>query len=136
MKKSFFNEKNFRRFDPALNKIFNQVKSGKIGKPQLIVSHNRDHPEPPAAVQSSLGSFFLDVAIHNIDVITTAVQEWPCQVSAMGHAHKQTYKDRGDVDAIGVMLKFPSGLIAYINACRSTPYGYDQRFEVKLCYVS
>lgn len=111
--------------------MIDQVRSGKIGKPQLIVRNHRDHPEPSMATQASLGnSFFMDVAIHDIDIITTAVQEYPCQVSAMGHAHKQAYKDRGDIDAFGVMMKFPSGLIAFINASRYSPYGYDQRLEV------
>lgn len=38
-----------RRFDPAYRKIYNKVKGGEIGRLQLIVHNNRDHPEPKEA---------------------------------------------------------------------------------------
>jgi len=120
-----------RRFDPALVKIQKQVASGKIGKLQLVTSIGRDHPEPPAEYfNAGSGSMFVDMAIHNFDLIAWIAGEYPVQVTAMGHAHKDAYKKRDDYDVIALMLKFPSGLIAYVDGCRYAPYGYDQRFEV------
>jgi len=120
-----------RRFDPALLKVQKQVASGRIGKLQLITSIGRDHPEPPAEYfNAGSGSMFVDMAIHNFDLISWVAGEYPIQVTAMGHASKEAYKERDDYDVIALMLKYPSGLIAYVDGCRYAPYGYDQRFEV------
>jgi len=120
-----------RRFDPVLVKVQKQVASGRLGKLQLITNTGRDHPEPPENYFSAgSGSMFVDMAIHNFDLVAWIAGEYPSQVIAMGHAHKEAYRKRNDYDAVALMLKFPSGLIATIDCCRYAPYGYDQRFEV------
>lgn len=74
---------------------------------------------------------FLDVGIHSIDISSWIAGEYPIEISAMAHASKEMYVKQGDVDAFGVMMKFPSGLVAYTDSCRYAPYGYDQRLEVE-----
>jgi len=120
-----------RRFDPAFRKIYAKVKAGEIGTPQLLTHNNRDHPEPKEAfLAAASGGMFLDVGIHSIDICSWICGEQPTEISAMAHASKEMYVKQGDVDVFGVMLKYPSGLVAYTNSCRYAPYGYDQRLEV------
>lgn len=75
---------------------------------------------------------FLDMGIHSFDLISWVAGEYPSQVTAMAHAHNEAYKKWNDFDVIALMLKYPSGLIAYVDSCRYAPYGYDQRFEVRI----
>ena len=37
---------------------------------------------------------------------------------------------KGDVDAVAVVLRFPSGTVCGINNHRRATYGYDQRLEI------
>jgi len=129
-----------RRFDPAIRKVYTKVRAGQIGTPQLLVHNNRDHPEPKETfLAASSGGMFLDVGIHSLDISSWIAGEQPTEISAMAHASKDMYVKQGDVDVFGVMLKYPSGLVAYTNSCRYAPYGYDQRLEVlgnKGCLVA
>lgn len=68
--------------------------------------------------------------VHNIDLLLWITGEFPVEIAAMGNATPK-YQTVGDLDSAGLMLKFPSGLIAYVDTCRYAPYGYDQRFEAK-----
>jgi len=119
-----------RRFDPAFVKLQKKVAAGEIGKLQLINAIGRD---PPALMgnydSTGYGTMFVDMGIHFFDMVSWMAGEYAEQVSAMGHAHFDDTKKRNDYDVVAWMLKFPSGLIAYVDGCRHTPYGYDQRVE-------
>ena len=71
-----------------------------------------------------------DCASHDIDVIRWIVQEEPSEVYAAASVFLDRIKSINDWDTVMIHLKFPSGVLATVDICRSAPYGYDQRIEV------
>ncbi|CAH1775979.1 unnamed protein product [Owenia fusiformis] len=118
-----------RRYDPALQSIYREVKAGKIGQVQTIKTCARDCPLPPIAYLKTSGGIFHDCAVHDIDLVCWILEEYPCSVFAMAHAHVPEIAAMGDVDSVAIMMKFPSGAIATIDLSRNAKYGYDQRIE-------
>ncbi len=74
---------------------------------------------------------FSDMGPHNVSVCNWLIGQYPEAVTAFAHAHNKAYGSLKDFDAYGMLLKYPSGTIAYTDSTRVTPYGYDARLEVK-----
>lgn len=120
-----------RRFDHNFEAVRNAVAQGKIGDTHLIKITSRD-PEPPSAEYVKVsGGMFLDMTIHDFDMVrflagcnaTEVYVEAAVLVDpAIGKA--------GDVDTAVITLKMENGAIAVIDNSRKAVYGYDQRAEV------
>ena len=119
-----------RRFDAGMCNVHDQVREGKIGKLYQIKTCSRDSPLPSLAFLRLSNGMFHDCAVHDIDVVCWVVGEEPVKVIADGSAFNEGIKGIGDVDTIAIILKFPSGVLATIELCRHSSYGYDQRLEV------
>lgn len=120
-----------RRFDHNFEAVQKAVADGKIGDTHLIKVTSRD-PEPPCAEYVRVsGGMFLDMTIHDFDMVrflagcnaTEVYVEAAVLVDpAIGVA--------GDVDTAVITLKMENGAIAVIDNSRKAVYGYDQRAEV------
>lgn len=120
-----------RRFDHNFRAVQQAVKAGKIGDPHIIKITSRD-PEPPSAQYVAVsGGMFLDMTIHDFDMVRflagcdaeeVYVQSAVLVDPAIGEA--------GDVDTAVITLKMANGAIAVIDNSRKAVYGYDQRAEV------
>lgn len=120
-----------RRFDHNFEAVHNAVAAGKIGKPHIIKITSRD-PQPPSAEYAAVsGGMFLDMTIHDFDMVRylagcdaeeVYVQSAVLVDPAIGEA--------GDVDTAVITLKMENGAIAVIDNSRKAVYGYDQRAEV------
>lgn len=120
-----------RRFDHNFEAVRNAVAAGKIGDPHIIKITSRD-PEPPSAEYVKVsGGIFLDMTIHDFDMVRflagcnaeeVYVQAAVLVDPAIGEA--------GDVDTAVITLKMENGAIAVIDNSRQAVYGYDQRAEV------
>lgn len=120
-----------RRFDHNFQSLQEAVAQGKVGTPQIIKITSRD-PEPPSIDYVKVsGGIFLDMTIHDFDMIRflagcdaqeVYVQSANLVDPAIGEA--------GDVDTAVITLKMENGAIAVIDNCRKAVYGYDQRAEV------
>lgn len=120
-----------RRFDHNFEAVRNAVAAGKIGEPHIIKVTSRD-PEPPSAEYAAVsGGMFLDMTIHDFDMVRylagcdaeeVYVQSAVLVDPAIGEA--------GDVDTAVITLKMENGAIAVIDNSRRAAYGYDQRAEV------
>ncbi len=120
-----------RRFDHNFQAVQAAVAAGKIGKTELIKITSRD-PEPPSAEYAAVsGGMFLDMTIHDFDMVRflagcdaeeVYVQADSLVDPAIGKA--------GDVDTAVITLKMKNGAIAVIDNSRRAVYGYDQRAEV------
>ena len=119
-----------RRFDAGMCNVHDQVREGKIGKLYQIKTCSRDSPLPSLAFLRLSNGMFHDCAVHDIDVVCWVVGEEPVKVIADGSAFNEGIKGIGDVDTIAIILKFPSRVLATIELCRHSSYGYDQRLEV------
>ena len=120
-----------RRFDHNFEAVQNAVESGKIGDVHVIKVTSRD-PEPPCAEYVKVsGGMFLDMTIHDFDMVRflagcnaeeVYVEAAVLVDPAIGEA--------GDVDTAVITLKMENGAIAVIDNSRKAVYGYDQRAEV------
>jgi myo-inositol 2-dehydrogenase / D-chiro-inositol 1-dehydrogenase len=119
-----------RRFDKSLKRVHQVVTSGEIGRPCILHIVNRD-PEPPSLEYAkSSGGMFLDMSIHDFDMVRFQLGEVE-EIFAIGNVLVTPYlKEIGDVDVDIITLKFANGAIGSIDNSRTCVYGYDQRLEV------
>lgn len=120
-----------RRFDPDFKRLKQAVDRGRIGRLYFIKITARD-PAPPSLeyIQSS-GGIFLDMTIHDFDMVRYLSGSDVDEVYAAGAVLiDQVFADAGDVDTAVTTLKLKSGALAVIDNSRQAVYGYDQRIEV------
>ena len=120
-----------RRFDHNFRAIRNAVESGAIGKVELVKVTSRDPAPPSAEYAARSGGIFMDMTIHDFDMVrylsgeeveSVFVQPAILVDPAIGEA--------GDFDSAVITMKLSSGALAVIDNSRRCAYGYDQRAEV------
>lgn len=75
------------------------------------------------------------MAVHDVDMIVWLTQgQEPEFIYVVTHSHDAELAEAGVADSITVLLKYKSGVIAAIDSCRETTYGYDIRVEVRQFY--
>jgi myo-inositol 2-dehydrogenase/D-chiro-inositol 1-dehydrogenase len=120
-----------RRFDPNFRKVRTMVAEGKIGAPQIIRVTSRDPAPPPLAYVQVSGGIFLDMTIHDFDMVRylsgSEVEELYTVAAVMVDPQ---IGEAGDVDTAVITLRFANGAIGTIDNSRKAVYGYDQRVEV------
>lgn len=120
-----------RRFDPSFAKARELVAAGKIGAPHLVRITSRDPAPPPLAYVKVSGGIFLDMTIHDFDMVRFLSGSEAVEVFAIGDALVDPEIGRaGDVDTCVVTLRLKNGALATIDNSRRAVYGYDQRVEV------
>lgn len=120
-----------RRFDHNFKAVREAVATGKIGVPHIIKVTSRD-PEPPSPAYVKVsGGMFLDMTIHDFDMVRYLAG---CDATEV-YVQSAVLVDKGigeagDVDTAVITLKMENGAIAVIDNSRKAVYGYDQRAEV------
>ena len=120
-----------RRFDHNFKAVKDTVSAGKIGDPHIIKITSRD-PEPPAPEYVKVsGGMFLDMTIHDFDMVRFLAGCDAEEVYVEGAVLVDPEIGKaGDVDTAVITLKMENGAIAVIDNSRKAVYGYDQRAEV------
>lgn len=120
-----------RRFDHNFRAVREAVKDGKIGDVQIIKICSRD-PEPPSPAYVKVsGGLFLDMMIHDLDMVRYLSGDEVEEVFASGAVLiDKGIGEAGDVDTAIVTLRMKNGALAVIDNSRKAVYGYDQRAEV------
>ena len=120
-----------RRFDHNFKAIREAVQAGKVGKQQIIKITSRD-PEPPSIDYVKVsGGIFLDMTIHDFDMVRYLSGAEVTEVYAEGSVTvNEEIGQAGDIDTAVITLKLDNGATAVIDNCRAACYGYDQRAEV------
>ncbi|MCY6369441.1 inositol 2-dehydrogenase [Clostridium ganghwense] len=120
-----------RRFDHNFRAIKETVQSGKIGAPHIIKVTSRDPEAPPIDYVRVSGGMFLDMTIHDFDMIRFLSGSEVEEVYAMGNVLVDpAIGEAGDIDTAIVTLKLANGALGVIDNSRQAAYGYDQRAEV------
>ncbi|EGK5059138.1 D-chiro-inositol-2-dehydrogenase IolG2 [Salmonella enterica] len=120
-----------RRFDPQFHEVFELVRSGKIGRPQMIKITSRDPDLLPHDLIKRIGGLIFDFTMHDFDMARFMMQDEVSEVYVKGNTLiDPSLKNIDDVDTLAVMLTFRNGGYALIDNCRRAVYGYDQRVEV------
>ncbi|MCH4166921.1 MAG: Gfo/Idh/MocA family oxidoreductase [Megasphaera sp.] len=123
-----------RRFDPSYVYAMEKIRAGAIGKPYMVKATGID---PEALVQGAIkfaptsGGIFIDMAIHDIDLMRWFLGDDPVEVYAMGSTFKHPEFKAAHDDETGVaMYKCANGAIGFVHVGRTAPYGYHVETEV------
>lgn len=120
-----------RRFDPSFAKAREMIAAGKVGTPQLVRVTSRDPAPPPIEYVRVSGGLYLDMAIHDFDMVRFLTGSEPVEIYAAGAALVDAaIGEAGDIDTSIVTIRLANGALATIDNSRKAVYGYDQRVEV------
>ena len=119
-----------RRFDHNFAAAREAVASGRIGELAVLKITSRDPGAPPVDYIKVSGGIFLDMTIHDFDMVRFISGEEVAEVYAAGGVTVDpAIGEAGDIDTAVVTLRLESGALAVIDNCRRASYGYDQRLE-------
>ena len=119
-----------RRFDHNFKAAREAVKSGKIGELNVLKICSRDPAAPPVSYIKVSGGIFLDMTIHDFDMVRFMSGSEVEEVFAYGAVLvDEEIGKAGDIDTAVITMKLDNGALAVIDNCRRASYGYDQRVE-------
>ncbi|SFJ88184.1 inositol 2-dehydrogenase [Thermoflavimicrobium dichotomicum] len=120
-----------RRFDHNFRKVRESIISGKIGNPHIIKVTSRDPAVPPKEYIQKSGGIFIDMTIHDFDMVRYLSGSEVEEVYVQGEVLiDHVFAECGDIDTAVTVLKLKNGAIGVIDNSRKAVYGYDQRVEV------
>ncbi len=120
-----------RRFDHNFRAVRAAIDAGKVGEEHIIRITSRD-PEPPSPEYVAVsGGMFMDMTIHDFDMVRYLAGCDPVEVFVEGAVLVDPAIGKaGDIDTAVITMKMSNGAIATIDNSRKAVYGYDQRAEV------
>ncbi len=123
-----------RRYDASYAYAKKKIDAGEIGTPYLVKATGID---PEAAVQGAIrfaktsGGIFLDMAIHDIDLMRWFLGSEATEVYAMGATFKHPeFKEAGDDETGVAVYKFENGAMGITHVGRTAPHGYHVETEI------
>jgi myo-inositol 2-dehydrogenase/D-chiro-inositol 1-dehydrogenase len=120
-----------RRFDPSFKKAREIIKSGKIGKPHIVKITSRDPAPPPIEYIKVSGGIFLDMTIHDFDMLRYLLDDEVKELMAVGSCLVNPEISKyNDIDTAIVTFRYKNGAWGIVDNSRQAVYGYDQRIEI------
>ncbi|MBE6830534.1 MAG: inositol 2-dehydrogenase [Ruminococcaceae bacterium] len=120
-----------RRFDHNFHAVREIVESGKIGDVHIVKITSRDPDSPPIEYVKVSGGIFLDMTIHDFDMVRYLTGSDVEEIYANSAVLVDPgIGEAGDVDTAIITMKLANGALAVIDNSRKAVYGYDQRAEV------
>lgn len=120
-----------RRYDHNYRALRQAVVDGKIGEVQFVRVSSRDPEPPPAKYVAVSGGIFMDMMIHDLDMVRYLSGQEIVEIYAQGACMIDPEIGKaGDVDTCTITMKLANGALATVDGSRKAVYGYDQRGEV------
>lgn len=123
-----------RRFDPSYAYAMEKIKAGLIGTPYMVKATGID---PEALVEGAIkfaptsGGIFIDMAIHDIDLMRWFLGSDPVEVYAIGSTFKHLeFKACGDDETGVAMYRCANGSIGFVHVGRTASHGYHVETEI------
>lgn len=123
-----------RRFDPSYASAKEKIRQGAIGKPYMLKATGID---PEALIEGAIkfaaksGGIFIDMAIHDIDLLRWFLESDPVEVYAAGATFKHPeFQSAGDDETGAAMYTCANGAIAFVHVGRTAPHGYHVETEI------
>ena len=120
-----------KRFDKSTREARKLIESGTYGEPRILRLTSRDPAPPSLDYLKGSGGIFLDMTIHDFDMVRYLMGCEVEEVYAIGGVmvDPEIGTVAQDIDTTVITLKFENGALGTINNCRQSEYGYDQRVE-------
>ena len=120
-----------RRFDHNFKAAKEAFDAGKVGELNVLKICSRDPAAPPVSYIKVSGGIFLDMTIHDFDMVRYISGSEVVEVFAYGGVMVDpAIGEAGDIDTAIITMKLANGALAVIDNCRRCSYGYDQRIEI------
>ena len=120
-----------RRYDPDFFELKRQISNGEIGDLHMIKITSRDPAPPPISYIKKSGGIFLDMTIHDFDMVKYLSGSEISELYVKGGCYIDPEIEKAnDVDTAIINMSLKNGVLATINNSRQAVYGYDQRIEV------
>ena len=120
-----------RRYDPAYAQAHRAVRAGEVGQVRHLLAVSRDPLPPPEAYIATSGGIYLDLGIHDIDLLRWLSGDEIVSVQAQGNVGETTYIGRhGDAEEAQALVRFAGGAAGTLLMSRTSLYGYDIRTEI------
>lgn len=123
-----------RRFDPSYAYAKKKIEDGAIGTPYMVKATGID---PEAMVDGAIkfaatsGGIFIDMAIHDIDLMRWFLGSDPVEVYATGSTFRHPeFKAAGDDETGVAMYKCENGAVGFVHVGRTAPHGYHVETEI------
>ncbi len=123
-----------RRYDPSYAYAKQKIDGGAIGTPYLVKATGID---PESAVQGAIrfartsGGIFLDMAIHDIDLMRWFLGCNATEVFAMGATFRHPeFREVGDDETGVAAYRFENGAMGMIHVGRTAAHGYHVETEI------
>lgn len=120
-----------RRYDPAYAEARRAVAAGELGRVRHALAISRDPLPPPEAYLAGSGGIFLDLGIHDLDLLRWLLADDIVEVHAQGNVGDTGYiQTHHDLEEAQALLRFAGGATATLLLSRTSLYGYDVRAEL------
>ncbi|MDP9484507.1 MAG: Gfo/Idh/MocA family oxidoreductase [Actinomycetota bacterium] len=120
-----------RRFDTGYRAAHELVASGDLGEVTLVRGHTHDTAPPHEPYIPRSGGVFIDMLIHDIDILRFVTGAEPFEVLATGsNRAMEVFARYGDLATVAVTAHMDDGSLAVLSGTRQDPLGYDIRMEV------
>ena len=120
-----------KRFDSSYRRLREAIDSGEVGQPHAAHLSSRDPAPPSIEFLRSSGGLFLDMMIHDFDMVCYLLGHDVESVFASGSVRVDpAIGEINDVDTAAVVIQYHNGTLVTIQNSRLCTFGYDQRVEV------
>jgi myo-inositol 2-dehydrogenase/D-chiro-inositol 1-dehydrogenase len=120
-----------RRFDPDCARLRDEVDRGAVGTVRRLHLVSADRQPPPADFLPGSGGLFVDLMIHDADLVRWLTGAEVTAVYATGSAPAgSAFAAAGDVQNAGAVFTLAGGAVATVQAARDNGAGQDVRVEV------
>ncbi|MFG2794692.1 Gfo/Idh/MocA family protein [Streptomyces sp. NPDC048419] len=113
----------WRRFVPDLLALREQIRSGALGEIHLIIGFQWDEHPPSQAFRAGSGGIFIDMGVHEFDMIRWLTGQQITYASAVCADPAGRTRASHDCDSAQVLMRLSDGSTALVSLGRFFPRG-------------